>query len=63
MEWWGLPTRPEWALAPERGVGDTKLGPFGARMTFGHLRALGAGTEVLFPCVEAGGQSPGRFLG
>ena len=28
VEWWGLPTRPEWALAPDRGAGVTKLGPW-----------------------------------
>ena len=25
---WDLPTRLEWALAPDRGVGVTKLGPW-----------------------------------
>ena len=28
VDWWGLPTRPEWALAPDRGAGVTKLGPW-----------------------------------
>ena len=28
VEGGGLPTRLEWALAPDRGVGVTKLGPW-----------------------------------
>ncbi len=28
VEWWGLPTRLECALAPDRGAGVTKLGPW-----------------------------------
>ena len=28
VDWWGLPTRPEWALAPDRGARVTKLGPW-----------------------------------
>ena len=28
VEWWGLPARLEWALAPDRGAGVTKLGPW-----------------------------------
>ena len=28
VDWWGLLTRPEWALAPDRGAGDPKLGPW-----------------------------------
>ena len=27
VDWWGLPTRLEWALAPDRGAGVAKLGP------------------------------------
>ena len=42
VDWWGLPTRPEWALAPDRGVGVTKLGPW--------LRAWPQGVCVCLGC-------------
>ena len=74
MEWWGLPTRLEWALAPDRGAGVTKLGPWlRAGPDRASAWALGAGTKALVllagcprvVCwnVEAGGRSPGRVPG
>ena len=42
VEWWGLPTRLEWALAPDRGAGVTKLGPW--------LRAWPSGVCVGLGC-------------
>ena len=38
VEWWGLPTRLEWALAPDRGALGYQTGSLAARMAFGHLR-------------------------
>ena len=38
MEWWGLPTRLEWALAPDRGALGYQTGSLAARMAFGRLR-------------------------
>ena len=76
VEWWGLPTRLEWALAPDRGALGYQTGSLAARMAFGLLAAawaLGAGTKALFfpvgcprvvyRIVEAGGRSPGRVPG
>ena len=69
VDWWGLPTRLEWALAPDRGAGVTKLGP---GLVAHGLRASawpqGAGTKVLgwrgvATSLEAGGRSPGRVPG
>ena len=51
VEWWGLPTRLEWALAPDRGVLGYQTGSLAACMAFpASAWALGAGTEVLFAC-------------
>ncbi len=69
VDWWGQPTRLEWALAPDRGAGVTKLGP---GLVAHGLRASawppGAGTKVLgwrgvATFLEAGGRSLGRVLG
>ena len=38
VEWWGLPTRLEWALAPDRGALGYQTGSLAARMAFGRLR-------------------------
>ena len=40
VEWWGLPTHLEWALAPDRGALGYQTGSLAARMTFGRLRGL-----------------------
>ena len=73
MEWWGLPTRLEWALAPDRGALGYQTGSLAARMASGRLR--GPRVQELKPSsflraalvvcgnVEAGGQSPGRVPG
>ena len=37
VEWWGLPTRPEWALAPDRGALGYQTGSSVGRMAFGRL--------------------------
>ena len=70
MDWWGLPTHLEWALAPDRGALGYQTGSLAARMAFGRLR--GPWVHELKPSspadcpqvgcgnVEAGGQSPGR---
>ena len=72
MEWWGLPTRLEWALAPDRGALGYQTGSLAARMAFGRLRGpwvqeLKSSGGVLYSVQstlpEAGGQSPGRVLG
>ena len=65
-----LPTRLEWALAPDRGALGYQTGSLAARMAFGHLRgpwvqALKSSfptvcSRVICGNVEAGGQSPGR---
>ena len=48
VEWWGLPTRLEWALAPDRGAGVTKLGPgLVAHGLWASAWPQGAGTKVL----------------
>ncbi len=69
VDWWGLPTRLEWAQAPDRGAGVTKLG---LGLVAHGLRASawpqGAGTKVLgwrgvATSLEAGGRSPGRVPG
>ena len=38
VDWWGLPTRLEWALAPDRGVLGYQTGSLAACMAFGRLR-------------------------
>ena len=38
MEWWGLPTHLEWALAPDRGAMGYQTGSLAARMASGRLR-------------------------
>ena len=71
MEWWGLPTRLEWALAPDRGAWGYQTGSLAARMAFGRLR--GPWVQELKPSVdcprvvcgnvEAGGRRPGCVPG
>ena len=73
VEWWGLPTRLEWALAPDRGTLGYRTGSLAARMAFGRL--CGPWMQELKPSspadcplvvcgnVEAGGRSPGRVPG
>ena len=76
VDWWGLPTHLEWALAPHRGALGYQTGPLAARMAFGRLRGPWVqGLKPSYPadcpraawCTvysprlpEAGGQSPGR---
>ena len=70
VDWWGLPTRLEWALAPARGVGVTIAGSWVSRAWPSGV-CVGprvAGTKVLesrgvATSLEAGGQSPGRAPG
>ena len=39
VDWWGLPTRLEWALAPDRGALGYHYWVLGVlRMAFGRLR-------------------------
>ena len=38
VDWWGLPTRLEWALAPDRGALGYQAGSLAARMASGRLR-------------------------
>ena len=38
VEWWGLPTCQEWALAPNRGPLGYQTGWLAARMASGRLR-------------------------
>ena len=72
MEWWGLPTRLEWALAPDRGAEGYQTGILAALMAFGRLRGLWVQELKSLGCVlysvqstllEAGGRSRGRSLG
>ena len=51
VEWWGLPTRLEWALAPDGGALGYQTGSLAARMAFGRLRG---------PWVQE--QKPSSFL-
>ena len=48
VEWWGLPTRPEWAWAPDRGARVTKLGPWPDAWPSGVCVGLGCRNFVLF---------------
>ena len=59
MEWWGLPTCLECALAPDRGAGVTKLVSRLYAWLSGVCVGLEAGTEDLLH----GGQSPDCILG
>ena len=70
VEWWGLPTRLEWALASDRGAFGYQTGSLAARMAFGRLRgpwvqelkpsSLADCPRVVCENVEAGGQRPVR---
>ena len=61
VAWWDLPTRLEWALAPDRGARVTKLGSRLDAWPSGVWVGLEAGIEDLL--LRHGGQSPGRVLG
>ena len=73
VEWWGLPTRPDWALAPDWGALGYQTGswvscawPSGVCVApgcrnFSPLAACLYSVQSTLP--EAGGQSPGRVLG
>ena len=77
VEWWGLPTRLEWALAPDRGAFGYQTGPLAARMASGRLRgpwvqelktssslvALGRLAGLLRPAAEVLAGSRGDSLG
>ena len=70
VEWWGLPTRLEWALAPDRGALGYQTGSLAACMAFGRLHgprvqelkpsSLADCPQVVRESVEACGRSPGR---
>ena len=63
---WGLPTRPEWVLAPERGAGFSKLGPWQRAGLRASAWALGAGIKVLPPAPDRGagiGRQPNSSFG
>ena len=61
MKLWGLPTRLEWALAPDRVANVPKLGSRPDAWPSDVCVGLGAGTgEFLFRQV---GNIPGRVLG
>ena len=38
VDWWDLPTRLEWSLAPDRGALGYQTGSLAGRMAFGRLR-------------------------
>ena len=69
MDWWGLPTRLEWALIPDRGILGYQTGSLTFCMAFGRLQGsweqeLKSSSPAGFLLVvEAGGRSPGRSLG
>ena len=78
VEWWGLPTRLEWPLAPDRGAWGYQTGSLAARMAFGRLRgpwvqelkpssflraALGWSAGMLRPAAEVLAGSRGDSLG
>ena len=62
VDWWGLPTRLEWALAPDRGALGYQTGSLAARMAFGRLRGPWE-QELKTSYWWASGQSPGRASG
>ena len=68
VDWWGLPTRLEWARIPDRGILGYQTGSLTFCVAFGRPQGvLGAGTKALVASsfllvVEAGGRSPGRSL-
>ena len=62
MDWWDLPTRLEWALAPDRGAGVTKLGPWLDAWPSGVCVGLGSRTEdliLLGPAAKVRGRVSG----
>ena len=78
VEWWVLPTRLEWDLAPDRGGLGYQIGSLAARMAFGCLRgpwvqevkpssflqaALRWAAGMLRPAVEVLASSWGESLG
>ena len=69
VEWWGLPTRLEWARIPDRGFLGYLTGSLTLCMAFGRpqrswVQELKPSSPARFLLVvEAGGRSPGRSLG
>ena len=62
VEWWGLRTRLEWALAPDRGALGYQTGSSAGRMAFGRLRR--PWVQELRPLRRPGGQkTPAVSLG
>ena len=66
VDLWGLPTRPEWALIPDRGIMGHQTGSVPVCVAFGRpqgswLQELKSSSPADFLLVvEAGGRSPGR---
>ena len=68
VDWWGLPTRLEWARIPDRGILGYQTGSLTFCVAFGHpqrswVQELKSSSPAGFLLVvEAGGRSPGRSL-
>ena len=68
VDWWGLPTRLEWARIPDRGILGYQTGSLTLCVAFGRpqrsrLQELKLSSPARFLLVvEAGGRSPGRSL-
>ena len=69
VDWWGLPTRLEWARIPNRGFLGYQTGSLTLCVAFGRtqrswVQELKPSSPARFLLVvEAGGRSPGRSLG
>ena len=69
VDWWGLPTRLEWAQIPDRGFLGYQTGSLTLCVAFGRpqrswVQELKPSSPARFLLVvEAGGRSPGRSLG
>ena len=68
VDWWGLPTRLEWARIPDRGILGYQTGSLTFCVAFGRpqrswVQELKSSSPAGFLLVvEAGGRSPGRSL-
>ena len=68
VDWWGLPTRLEWARIPDRGILGYQTGSLTLCVAFGRpqrswVQELKPSSPARFLLVvEAGGRSPGRSL-
>ena len=68
VDWWGLPTRLEWARIPDRGFLGYQTGSLTLCVAFGRpqrswVQELKPSSPARFLLVvEAGGRSPGRSL-